>query len=343
MEKNTKNAIIAIALIVAGVYTVQHWPFGPITPPPPELVESSFKYSLVQQDTSTAISGATTRVWYDENGDGQMTFDEIGTFTESSGVYTSDEEYPIGEGYDLWVQAYKSTYQVAYKNCHMTGTRNSDGSAKSVGTMYEILTDDSVTYDGLINKVAWDDSSDYNATLKGTSGLAEISIVLSAADKGLSSNVWEDVDYQSIYGVSRDYDYYVKWDQITDGGITKSAILAPDFFGIYMTLQDKADFNPSMSDFDFYYQGVTNFFLGAFVSSTWGDLFYNTADSSAPRPTVSFDVGTITASGTTAATYGVRICTGLTYEQMISGVWTESAACTLGTGGNDWDWIVGAG
>jgi len=353
LDKNTRNAIIVIALLfftgagiqqgwfATGFSAIASW-FGavPPPPPPPTYEESAFKYSAFALDTSTAVTSATTRVWYDANSDGKMTYSEIGRFTESSGVYTSDNEYPIGSEYDLWVQCYATNYQVTYQLMHITGSRNTDGSAKTVGSMDLIATDDSVTYDGMINKVAWDDSSDYNATLKGTSGLAEISIVLSAADKGLSSQVWEAVDYMSVYGVTKDYDYFVKWDQITEGGIPKAAILAPDFFGIYMTLQDKADLNPSMTDFDGYYQGVTNFFFFSTVTDAWGDLFYNSADSAAPRPTISFDVGTVTAAGTTVATYGVRICTGLTYEQMVSGVWTESAACTLGTGGNDWDWTI---
>jgi len=340
MDKNTRNAIIVLAVIALSVYAYQAGLLSTVIPTPTgEVQYSSFKYTAVKEDaTGTAVTSATTRVFYDANGDGKMQYSEIGTFTETSGVYASDMEYPIGTEYDLWVQAYASGYQTTYKCFHMTGQRNSDGSAKSVGQMELRATDDSVVYNGMINRVAWDDSSDYNASLSGESGLAEVSVVLSAADKGISSQIWEGVDYMTIYGASKPYDYYVHWDQITETGIPSSAFLAPDFFCIYMTVADKIDLSPSATDFDLNFNDGTNWFFIAFVSESWGDLMYNTADASAPQPMVSFNVGTITATGTTVATYGVAIWQGCTYESMLAGTWTKGAAYYLGTPGNDWDW-----
>lgn len=329
-------ACVVGMLFVAFVYN----PFV-IDLPPDEVEYSAFKYAAVKEDaTGTSVTSATTRVWYDWDADGHMAYDEIGTFTESSGVYTSDIEYPIGLDYDIWVQVYASSYQVSYKLIHMTGDRNSDGSAKSVGQIELRATDDAVTYDGMINRVAWDDSTDYNATLSGLSGLAEVSVVLSAADKGLSSQIWDQVNYKSIYGLTKTYDYWVKWDQITTTGIPDGAVLAPDFFCIYMTVQDKVDLAPTAGDFDVNFNDGTNWFFISFVSTSWGDLMYNTADESAPRPMIDFNVGTITGVGTTVATYGVAIWQGITYEAMLGGTWTKSATYYLGTPGDDWDWTV---
>jgi len=349
MEDKYK-ALIFIVLVLGGLYAAKELGYFGSTVPTTEVQYSSFKYSAVKEDASgTAVTSATTRVWFDEDNDGFMDYSEIGTFTESSGVYSSDEEYPINyideDGnpveFDLWVQCYASGYQVTYKLFHITGQRNSDGSAKSVGQMELRAVDDSVTYDGEIGGVTWDDSTDYNATLSGTSGLAEVDIVLSAADKGLSSQIWEGVSYQDVYGVHKDHDYYVKWDEIPSSGeISKNSILAPDFFCIYMTVGDKNDLSPSTADFDINFSDGTNWYFISIVDDSWGDLMYNTADASAPRPTVSFDVGTISASGTTAATYGVAIWQGVTYEQMLDGTWTKSATYYLGTPGDDWDWTV---
>ena len=105
-------------------------------------------------------------------------------------------------------------------------------------------------------------------------------------------------------------------------------------------IQDKIDLSPTVSHFEYYGDDNTNWFGLMVVNPSWGDLFYNTDDSSAPRPFVTFDVGTIDAAGTTAATYGIGIHTGLTYEQMESFKWTASATYHLGTAGNDWDWVA---
>ena len=343
-------AAVVIILILAGVAYAEPiaeaidnvreflWP----TEPPDDVVDaefSSFHFTGVQKDaTATKVTSATTRVWWDENADGFMDYDEIGSFTEATGVYTSNLEYPIGSQFDLWVQIYAATYEVTYKILHMSGDRNSDGSAKPAGEIECMLTDDSVTYAGEINGATWTTGTNYNYTLSGATGEAEIEITLSAADKGFSSNLWEGVDYETAYGIERDLPFFVYWDQITDDGIADASVMAPYFFGIYMTVQDKVDLAPTVSHFDYYGDDNTNWYGIQFIDASWGDLFYNTADATAPRPSITFDVGTITAAGTTIATYGVGICIGLTYEEMVSFKWTASATYKLGTCGDDWDW-----
>jgi hypothetical protein len=288
-------------------------------------------------------------MWYDKSGDGKIQTDELRLCSDSSGVYTFGKEYPIGDSYDIWLQYYGTNYQTGYAKVHMSGERNSDGSAKDIDEQVFIrATDDSCTYDGTINGVTWDDSTNYNYTTSGASGLAEVRVVLSAADKGISSRIWEGVNYKNIYSNLftggnldlSDYSegFWIKWDGINTNSLSTSQILAPDFFGIYMTIQDKIDLSPSTTEFDFSGDDNTNWYGAVIVSDTWGDLMYNTADSSAPRPMIDFNVGTISAAGQTVATYGIAIHTGLTYEQMIEFQWTASTDYVLGTGGNDWDW-----
>ena len=323
-----------------------------VTTLPLGIQTSKGSLTLYGEDTSAAVSGMTVTAWYDSSGDGKMQSNELRLCSDSSGVYTFGKEYPIGPSYDIHLQYYGASYQTGYAVVHMSGERNSDGSAKTVDEQVFIrATDDSVTYDGTINGVTWDDSTDYNYTLSGASGLAEVRVVLSAADKGLSSRIWEDVNYQYIYsdlfaGANLDLSdysegFWIKWDGIVSNNVATSQILAPDFFGIYMTIQDKIDLSPSTTNFDFSGDDNTNWHGAVIVSDSWGDLMYNTADASAPRPLIEFNVGTISANGTTIVTYGVALRTGLTYEQMVEYQWTASAAYYLGTPGSDWDWNNG--
>ena len=314
----------------------------------PEDVDwSPFKYSGVRKDaTATGVTSATTRVWYDANDDDVMQYSELGSFTEASGVYTSDMEYPIGLDFDLWVQVYATSYQITYALLHMTGQRNDDGSAKNVGQVDLILTDDSLTWSGRMNGVDFD-TTDYNATLSGTTGTLECEFLLSAADYGISSQVWEGIDYQSVYGESKALDYVVKWDEIGEGpgdtlSIAKASYLAPTFFSAYSTIQDKVDGMINVAEFDLNYDDGVNWYSISFLDPNWGDLFYNTADASAPRPTIEFDMGTISAVGTFAATYGIGIWQGVTYDEMMAGSWTKGTDLALGTCGDGWGWALGA-
>lgn len=353
------GAVCFIALLVGVIYAEPignwidetQWPWEPPPVEPPKVPEdvewSPFKYSGVRKDaTATGVTSATTRVWFDANDDSVMQYSELGSFTESSGVYTSDMEYPIGLDFDLWVQIYATSYQVTYQKVHMTGQRNDDGSAKNVGQIEVILTDDSITWSGRMNGVDFD-TTDYNATLSGDEGTLEAEFVLSAADYGLSSQIWEGVDYQTVYGISKPLDYIVKWDEIGEGSndaitIAKSSVMAPTFFCAYLTVQDKVDGMVNVAEFDLNYDDGVNWYCISVLTSDWGDLFYNTADSTAPRPAVEFDMGTISAVGTFAATYGIGLWQGVTYDEMMAGSWTKGTDLALGTSGNGWGWALGA-
>lgn len=338
------------------------WPWEP--PPvvddddedlPEEVQWSPFKYSGVRKDaTATAVTGATTRIWYDANGDDVMQYSELGSFTEATGVYTSNMEYPIniapcedypdGVVFDLWVQVYATSYQITYEKLHMTGQRNTGGEAKNTGEIELILTDDSITWSGRMNGVDFD-TTDYNATLSGTSGTLECEFVLSAADYGLSSQVWEGIDYQTVYGESKTHDYVVKWDEIGEGTndaitIAKTSFLAPTFFCAYSTVQDKVDGQINVAEFDLNFDDGVNWYCISMLTGDWGDLFYNTADSTAPRPNVEFDMGTISAGGTFLATYGIGMWQGVTYDEMLAGSWTKGTALALGTCGDAWGWTI---
>lgn len=370
MNKNTRNALLVLCLIIGTVYAVKSAEIGALWNPfsglfpgndtgDPGAQYSPFKWTGVAEDaTSTSVTSATSRCWFDKNGDSVMQYSEIGTFTESSGVYTTDMEYPIdyswvdndGEthfvSFDLWVQCYATNYQITYKLVHLTGKPASDLSAKSVGQIELRATDDSITWDGTMNGAAFD-TSDYNATLSGTTGTLKAEFILSAADKGISSQVWEGIDYMKAYGITKDHDYVVKWDEITEGvgdsiNIASASILAPTFFCAYSTIQDKVDGAINVASFDLNFNDGTNWYNIEFVSSAMGDLMYNTADSVAPRPFVSIPMGVITGVGTFAATYGIGIWQGVTYDQMLAGSWTKGTTLALGTCGNGWGWALGA-
>jgi hypothetical protein len=351
--------IVIVSLLLAAAYGTLVWNFFTGYVPPddddkvPEGTEfSSFKYTAVREDaTATTVTSATTRVWYDENSDGVMQYSELGSFTESSGVYTTNkEDYPISttdDDFFFWVQVYAANHWVTYEKVQMTGTRNSDGSAKSVGEIEVRQIDDALTWSGQANGVAFD-TTDYNATLSGTSGTLEAEMILSAADKGLSSQIWNAVDYESVYGIDANIngmDYFIKWDSITEGAndaisVADSSILAETFFAAYSTIADKNDLVIDLTDFTYNYQDGTNWYCIKDFGSIVGDVMYNSDDANAPRPNVDFDFGVATASGTFLATYGIGLWYDVRYDQMAVGSWTKGTANALGTCGDAWGWIV---
>jgi len=359
MESNQKKAVIVIVLLFGAVLAIDYLKndrifFGLFDKVPDEgvLEYSSFKYSGVREDaTATAVTSATTRVWYDENGDGVMQYSELGSFTESSGVYTTNkEDYPISTtevDYWFWVQAYASAHWVTYAKVQMTGQRNSDGSAKSVGQIELRQIDDALTWSGMANGAAFD-TTDYNATLSGTSGTLDAEMILSAADKGLASQVWTAVDYEKVYGIDADVpgmEYFIKWDSITEGdndaiNVADSSILSETFFCAYSTVADKNELVIDLTDFTYNYQDGTNWYCVKDFDSIIGDVMYNTDDANAPRPHVSFDFGVATASGTFLATYGIGCWYDIRYDQMAVGSWTKGATGALGTCGDAWGWTV---
>lgn len=319
--------------------------------------ESSFKFTGVREDaTSTTVTSATTRVWYDENSDDVMQYSELGSFTEASGVYTSNkEDYPIStdtQDYWFWVQIYASNHWVTYQKVQMTGQRNSDGTAKMVGQIEVRQIDDALTWSGMANGAAFD-TTDYNASIPdggtgaGESGTLVAEAILSAVDKGLSSQVWYGVDYKTVYGLDvvsvGGMDYFIKWDTISEGvddaiSVADSSILAETFFCAYLTIQDKNDIVVDLTDFTYNYQDGTNWYCIMDFASIVGDVMYNTDDSNAPRPSVSFDFGPATAAGTFLATYGIGLWHNMRYDQMSVGSWTKGTTGALGTCGDAWAW-----
>lgn len=355
MDTNKRNALLVVCLIFGAVVLIDYARTGDILfgifEPDEEIEEvqySTWKFSGIREDATTSVTGASVRLWHDANGDGVMQFSELGTVTEASGVYTSDLEYPMSTtlvSHVIHVQSVVSTYQITYAQYTITGQRNSDGSAKMVGTLYHRLTDDSLTMDGSANSVAFD-TTDYNYTLSGTTGELEIDIVLSAADYGISSQIWEGIDYETVYGINRDLDFYVDWAGIAEGPgdtifIADSQVMAATFLALYSTVQDKVDIGSlDASDFDINFNDGTNWFYIKTLSTAFGDLMYNTADSIAPRPQWDVTFGPVTAAGTFAATYGVGLWQGVTYDDMIGGTWTKGTALALGTAGDGWAWIA---
>lgn len=324
------------------------FPWEQTTTIPPGTEQSRFQFTPVKKDASaTAVTSATVRIWSDANGDGKMQYSELGLVTESSGTYTSSLEYTIGEANKFWVQVQASSYATAYIEMYMTGTKNSDGSAKvaniATGSSIEMVyLNDGQTYAGLIGSIAWDDSADYNSTTYGTDKNVKVLTTISAADQGLASQVWQGVNYASIYSqlstkADKEHSYWVKWDQISTEGIAK--FYAPTFLGVQMTHQDAIDFGMSTSDWDGDYDDLTTHFFWASESINWADLFYYTSDSAAPEGEFQFTCA-IKAAGTTVATVGVSFWINLEYDDMVSGTWGTSATYYCGTPGNDWDFSL---
>lgn len=347
MPKVTKEMVIAVVIIgflvtVAYGAEIMEFVTGLDDDDDDDEVDlSKFVFSAVKKDaTGTSVTGATARAWYDADGDSTIDWaTEIGDFTESSGIYTSNrEDYPIGISHDIWVQIYATNYQTTYQLVHMTGVRNTDGSAKSVSNIEMILTDDSLTYDGLIRNTAWDDSTDYNYTLNGAEGIAKVVINLATQYSGLSSQLWEGVDYMSIYDLQKTAgDYWLKWAEVSAStGIMKSNLYAPTFLGMYFTEQDAVDGQISSADFDGHYYGPSNRYFWSVDGIVWDDLFYYGTDDVAPEPEFAFNINCKAAG---AAIY-LGFWQNLDYEDMVDGIWGTAGANVIGTHGADWDWVA---
>jgi hypothetical protein len=322
----------------------------------PEVTYNIFKYSAKAEDADTAVTSATTRGWFDWDFDGFMDKDEIFTFTEASGVYTSDIELPISymeydeEGepigmkwFDIWIQARATNYLLTHDVVHITGERNSGGEAKPAGTVYLRYLDDGITYDGYIENVAWDDSSDYNATTYTAADATAEFIIKSAgtASRGLHSQVWEQVDYEAIYGYDADVPYYLHWDDIEDvdytGDELEEIACVGTFFSIYFTEQDVDDAGVSRSDFDDRISDAANIYFNQFTWD-WDELFYKASDDSAFQ----YDGFRITLDIDAAfAAVKVGFMIDVTMEDYIdSDIPYTTAANAVGTLGTDWDGVI---
>jgi hypothetical protein len=349
-------SVAALVLVVVGSmlgYVTLQNPFAPVEQAPGEVPEgtafSQFKFTAVELDkTGTAVTGATVRCWYDGNNDGIMQYSELGMFSEASGVYTSNLEYPIGADFTFWIQLYGSSHQVTYAEVYMTGQRNSDGTAKTIANIEVVATDDALTWDGTANGAAFD-TTDYNATTSGTSGTLKAEAVLAAADDGVTSQIWQGVDYEKVYQLYKTYPYLIKWDTILRGDgdailVDKDSVLSATFFCAYCTIQDKVDLQIDVTGFDLNFNDGVNWYFISFMDGDFdnpaNDWFYNTVDSAAPRPYFTIDFGTATAAGTFLATYGIGLWQDVKYNEMTAGAWTKGTALALGTCGNAWGWVV---
>ena len=358
MEIDNKKLVAIILVVVLSFTAVNNWDtiMGLFNPPPPPVDEvaeqSTFKFTGVRLDATTSVTGASVRSWYDANDDDVMQYSELGTFTEASGVYTSDKEYPIDfvdtdgvlHSFDIHVQSVVATYQVTYGLFHMTGVAASDLSAKSVGNLEHMLTEDSMTYDGVANGAAWD-TTDYNYTLSGTSGTHLTSILFATADSGVTSQEWPDVDYETAYGIDKQLGYYIDWANIYEGSndeiaVGANSIMAATFFSHWCTIADWAEGAIQTTTFDTVVNNGVNKFGIKQVDTSFGDMFYNTADPSAPIAYFSFTYGVISAAGTFGATYGSTLWQGCTYDAMMGGTWTQGTALALGTAGDGWAWAA---
>lgn len=341
MNKNEKILVVAVVgmLLLFG-YT--QGAFDPwINPPPPtETQYSSFKVSVSDQGAGTLVSGGVAYTWYDANDDGRMQQSEVGTTTDASGVYTTtNEDYPIGADFDLWVQFVYAGYGTVHALVHMTGTRNSDGAAKSVGQIMTTDIDDTVTYSGTMKNIAWDDSSDYNSTTYGASGEAKVITTIAVSGDGIANEIWQGINYKAVYGIDAETEYWIPWSTIYSGGINEDNMMAPMFLSLIFSEADAGDLKPSVGDFDFIYEGATNYYYTAFVQDSWGDLVYLPTFSVSPTPEFVFDFGPVTAAGTTLATYGVSLWYNVPYQTMLYGGYS-AAAYYAGTPGDDWDFTV---
>ena len=352
----------AVAVVVIGVVVVSTlvylgyinftWGGGEdhhTTVVPPGTNYSKFYFSPVKKDaTGTAVSSATVRSWFDANGDGMMQYSELGRFTESSGVYTTVPEFPIGADFHVWIQVQAANYFTRYLSIHMTGAPNLDGSAKSVtvddGSSLEMCyVDDSLTYTGLINAYPWSNSVDYNYTLHGTQVIADVVVTGGVSHSGVESQVWQLTNYKSVYSAlstqaaTKTYDYGIKWDEVDQTGIHK--FYAPTFVGIQTTLQDQLDFGFQLGDWSGIAKDTTNAFMFSCVLD-YSKLFYYGWMSSAEQYNFLFNTKISAAGSTLGNAYSVALWFNLGYDDMISGTWGASATYYLGTGGNDWDWIA---
>lgn len=321
---------------------------GAVTPPgkPVDIGEeelSRFSVTLDKEDAAgTLIASETAAIWCDWNGDGVMQTDNFEGYSIDSGlvageieqassaattaILTSPSPYPFDRDIWIFVDTGKDsggrTYQIEYAKFVMTGSPNSDGSAKHLGTVYCRATDDgSLSYSGLVGGVAIDDATDYNYTTNGNEAEFELRIKLATADAGFKSQT--DPAFYTGSGS------FYNWVNGKD--------YAPTFVGMYMTNQDFIDLGMDTSAFDFVYQGASNTYVAMFMDSFDSDptTFYDSDDTVAPTFSLKFAVD-MTAVG--AITY-IGLYQDVEWSDFVLGIWGDTTDNQiLGTLGNDWDW-----
>lgn len=280
--------------------------------------------AVAEDSPTTKIQSEVLCAWYDWNGDGAFSFSEVEQIdtAATTGIFTSGKEYPIGLPIYIQLDDAGEEYQTQIKTVQMAGTKNSDGSAKSLGNLAFRATDDgALSYYGLVGGKSIDDGTDYNATLDGADEQLVVFVELATADAGFDSQT------NSAFGADSQHSWLSEKE------------MAPTFFGMYMTNQDAIDLGLSPSEFDYYHVGATNTFCAIYVSSV-GDgsgEFYDSDASNAPTWEVSFGVE-ITASG---ALIYAGMFQDVELDDFQKDVWGPTTDATiLGTLGADWDWTV---
>jgi len=246
---------------------------------PEEWVLSPWTATLVKEDAvATKVANADAFVWFDWNQDGVMqrsTFEGIvdgelvnGEIEQlasaaTTGVVTSGYDYPIGEYF--YFQIVVASYQTEVFKKVMIGSRNFDGSAKSVGNIHIRATDASAT-DRISTTGAGllvTSSGDYNYTLYGTTPKLTFRHTAVTTDAGFSSQTHAD------------FDDATSWTHWGNG-----KVYAATFVGMVMTNQDATDLDPDVAGFwDERIPGATNTIFIKWITDVEDGLFYSSDDS----------------------------------------------------------------
>lgn len=285
---------------------------------------SRFTGVAVAEDApTTKITQEVLCAWYDANQNQQFDFEEVEQIdtAATTGVFTSGREYPIGVNIYLMLDDVGEAYQTDIAVVMMEGSRNSDGSAKSLGNVEYRATDDAITFSGLIGIYGIDDGTDYNATTYGGSATLTINALLATSDAGFSSQTHSKFGSTSQYSWLNEREY------------------APTFLGMYMTNQDAIDFGFISSEFDYYHVGATNTFMAIYVNNI-GDgtgAFYDSDALNAPIWSASVNVNIDTTDGDAAILY-VGLFQDVLLTDFVKDSWGPTTDATiLGTCGADWD------
>jgi hypothetical protein len=229
---------------------------------------------------------------------------------------TTGFEYPIGEFF--YVQFHKSGYQSGIVKKAMYGTRNSDGSAKSLGNVAVRATDTSAadrvdsTGAGLLVTA----TGDYNYTTHGTAPRLTLQHTAATTDAGFSSQTHPDFDSGAT------------WTHWITG-----KVYASTFIGMVMTNQDAIDLDPEMDYWDERIVGASNTYFIKYVTDDMDGLFYSDNDDG---PAIFewefyFDIH---ADGDIAS---IGIYQDVEYDDALIGQWSTNY---LGTYETDLDFVA---
>jgi len=243
-------------------------------------------YVAKEDAVATKVSSADAFVWFDWNQDGVMQrapfegvyvdedteelilvngeIDTLASGSDPSGYLVSGHEYPIGEYF--YIQVVVSAYQTEVFKKIMFGSRNSDGTPKSIGNLLLRATDsaatDSVQATGA--GVLVTDSGDYNYTTYTTSPKLTFSHTAATSDAGFSSQLHPD------FG---DGTYWTHWGNGKE--------YAGTFIGMVLTNQDATDLDPDMDYWDERIPGASNTIFLKWITDDMDGMFYASDDDGA--------------------------------------------------------------